>query len=327
MSDQFSSLSKLTTIVADTGDLSQIRKYQPTDATTNPSLLFQAAADPAYDHLLDEAITWASSQDFSNEQDHIQLILDRLAVNVGVEILQIIPGLVSTEIDARLSFDTEGCVNKARKIISYYAEKGISKDRILIKLASTWEGLQAGAILEKEGIHVNMTLLFSITQAIVAAQCNATLVSPFVGRILDWYVANTEKKTYKADEDPGVQSVTEIYNYFKGIGSSTVVMGASFRNKGEILELAGCDKLTISPKLLEELKKSSDPVPVKLTAADHKVGSVQKRVLDEKSFRWELNENAMATEKLSQGIRSFAADTIKLEEIINKKMKTKQTKQ
>jgi len=239
-----------------------------------------------------------------------------------VEITKVIEGLVSTEIDARLSFDTEACVVKGREIIAKYKEKGVDKNRILIKLASTWEGLQAGKRLEAEGIHVNMTLLFSLTQAIVAAQCGATLVSPFVGRILDWYVATTGTKSYPPHEDPGVKSVTEIYQYFKGIGSNTVVMGASFRNKGEILELAGCDKLTISPKLLEELKTSQEPIDVKLNAKDYPSGSVEKRELDEKTFRWEMNENAMATEKLAQGIRQFAADTVKLEEIIRKKMKT-----
>jgi len=221
-----------------------------------------------------------------------------------------------------LSFDTEACVIKARKIIRLYKEKGVDKDRILIKLASTWEGLKAAEILEKEGIHVNMTLLFSLTQAQAAAQFKATLVSPFVGRILDWYVANTDKKSYSPDEDPGVKSVSEIYKYFKSIGSNTIVMGASFRNKGEILSLAGCDKLTLSPKLLEELKNSTEGVPLKLDAKLYS-GKEAPRILDEKTFRWEMNENAMATEKLAQGIRSFAADTNKLEEIINKRLKAR----
>jgi len=323
MTDQFSALAKMTTIVADTGDIEAIKKYKPTDATTNPSLLYQAAQDPQYQHLVDEAIEWAQTQ---KKGELIHNILDRLSVNFGTEITKIVPGLVSTELDSRLSFDTEASVKKARDIISYYKEKGVDKDRILIKMASTWEGLKAAEILEKEGIHVNMTLLFSITQAIAAAQFKATLVSPFVGRILDWHVANSEKKTYSAEEDPGVKSVSEIYRYFKSIGSETVVMGASFRNKGEILALAGCDKLTIAPKLLEELKNSSDPVEQKLDAHQIKKGSVQPIILDEKTFRWELNENAMATEKLSQGIRSFAADTTKLEGVIQKKLKAKQQK-
>jgi len=321
MSDQFSALAKFTTIVADSGDLAQIQKYHPTDATTNPSLLFQVAQDPQYSHLIDDALSEADAKGHLEDKEKVLAVLDSLAVNVGVEITKVIDGLISTEIDARLSFDTEACVAKGREIIAKYKEKGVDKNRILIKLASTWEGLQAGKRLEAEGIHVNMTLLFSLTQAIVAAQCGATLVSPFVGRILDWYVATTGTKSYPPHEDPGVKSVTEIYQYFKGIGSNTVVMGASFRNKGEILELAGCDKLTISPKLLEELKTSQEPLDVKLNAKDYPSGSVEKRELDEKTFRWEMNENAMATEKLAQGIRQFAADTVKLEEIIRKKMK------
>lgn len=317
MSDQFSQLAKHTVIVADTGDIEQIKKYQPTDATTNPSLLYTAVQDPAYDHLVDEAIQWAQTQPGSQ----LQHILDRLSVNVGAEIVKLIPGLVSTELDSRLSFDTEGSVDKARSIIASYKEKGVDKERILIKMASTWEGLKAAEILEKEGIHVNMTLLFSKTQAVVAANVKATLVSPFVGRILDWSVANTDKKTYTADEDPGVQSVTEIYSYFKAIGSDTVVMGASFRNKGEILALAGCDKLTIAPKLLEELKKSNDAVERRLSPDKVSKGSVKEHMMTEKEFRWEMNQNQMATEKLSDGIRKFAADTVQLEAIINKKLK------
>ena len=317
MSDQFSQLAAHTVIVADTGDLEQIKKYKPTDATTNPSLLYAAVQDPSYDHLVDEAIEWSKTR----EGPQLENILDRLSVNVGAEITKLVPGLVSTELDSRLSFDTEGSVVKARAIIESYAQKGVSRDRILIKLASTWEGLQAAKVLEAEGIHVNMTLLFSRAQAVVASQVKATLVSPFVGRILDWYAANTDKKTYTAEEDPGVQSVTEIYNYFKATGSATVVMGASFRNKGEILALAGCDKLTIAPKLLEELKHSNETVQVKLAADKVKPGSVAAEELSEKDFRWAMNENQMATEKLADGIRKFAADTNKLEDIINKKLK------
>lgn len=317
MSDQFSQLAAHTVIVADTGDLEQIKKYKPTDATTNPSLLYAAVQDPSYDHLVDEAISWSETR----KGPRLENILDRLSVNIGAEITKLVPGLVSTELDSRLSFDTEGSIVKARAIIESYQQKGVDKGRILIKLASTWEGLMAAKVLESEGIHVNMTLLFSKAQAIVAANVGATLVSPFVGRILDWYAANTDKKTYTADEDPGVQSVTEIYNYFKAIGSSTIVMGASFRNKGEILALAGCDKLTIAPKLLEELRNSQDRVEVRLAADKVKAGSEVAQQLSEKDFRWMMNENQMATEKLADGIRKFAADTNKLEDIINKKLK------
>jgi len=318
MSDQFAELAKHTVIVADTGDIEAIKKYKPTDATTNPSLLYAAVQDPSYDHLVDEAIQWADTQ----PGPRLQNVLDRLSVNVGTEITKIIPGLVSTELDSRLSFDAEASVAKARAIIASYKEKGVDKGRVLIKLASTWEGLMAAKVLEAEGIHVNMTLLFCKAQAIVAAQVGATLVSPFVGRILDWYVANTDTKTYAADSDPGVLSVSEIFNYFKAIGSRTVVMGALFRNRGEILALAGCDKLTIAPKLLDELRHSTEPVPVRLSAERVVKGSQQPVQLSEADFRWALNENQMATEKLSDGIRKFAADTTKLEAIISKRLAT-----
>ena len=317
MSSQFSQLAGHTVIVADTGDLEQIKKYKPTDATTNPSLLYAAVQDPSYDHLVDEAIAWSETR----KGPRLENILDRLSVNVGTEITKLVPGLVSTELDSRLSFDTEGSIVKARAIIESYGEKGVDRNRILIKLASTWEGLQAAKVLESEGIHVNMTLLFSLAQAIVAANVGATLVSPFVGRILDWYAANTDKKTYTAEEDPGVKSVTEIYNYFKATGSSTVVMGASFRNKGEILALAGCDKLTIAPKLLDELQHSTEPLQRRLSPDSAPKGSQKRIELSEKDFRWMMNENQMATEKLADGIRKFAADTNKLEDIINKKLK------
>jgi len=316
MSDQFSALAAHTVIVADTGDIAAIRKYQPTDATTNPSLLYTAVQDPSYDSLLDEAIDWSKTQ----SGDQLENILDRLSVIIGTEITKLVPGVVSTELDSRLSFDTENSIKKARSIISYYKELGVDKDRILIKLASTWEGIKAAEQLEKEGIHCNMTLLFSMTQAIACANVKATLISPFVGRILDWYVANTSTKTYSPDEDPGVKSVSEIFHYYKSIGSKTIVMGASFRNKGEILALAGCDKLTIGPKLLEELKSSTEPFEIKLKANEKSNGSAKERILTEKDFRWEMNENQMATEKLCHGIRSFAADTNKLEEIIKKKL-------
>jgi len=251
--------------------------------------------------------------------------MDRLAVNFGKEITKIVPGVVSTEVDARLSFDEEATYKKAHQLIKMYQEVGIQKDRILIKIASTWEGLKAAARLEKEGIHVNMTLLFSMAQAIVAASAKATLISPFVGRISDWYLTATGKKSFTPTEDPGVKSVTEIYHYYKSVGSKTIVMGASFRNKGQILALTGCDKLTIAPELLEELKKGNGRVDVALKD-DKKSDPSKARTLDEKTFRWLLNEDAMATEKLADGIRRFAADSVKLEKIISEKIKGARSK-
>jgi len=342
MADQFTQLAAVTVIVADTGDIEQIRKINPTDATTNPSLLYAAVQQPEYAHLLEEAISWAHKARAEEEKNGgeeekkksegegknnqiVQHVLDRLAVNFGAEITKLVPGVVSTELDSRLSFDTAASIDKARALIASYKEKGVDKSRILIKLASTWEGIQAAKVLEQEGIHCNMTLLFCMAQAIACANAKATLISPFVGRILDWYVVAGPKKSYEPTEDPGVISVTDIYNYYKAVGSKTIVMGASFRSKGEVLALAGCDKLTISPKLLDELKASHDKVEVKLhlEEAKAKAGSVKERVLTESQFRWELNENAMATEKLSEGIRKFAADTSKLEEIIRKKLNVK----
>jgi transaldolase len=316
---QFDALATQTVLVADTGDIESIKKYKPTDATTNPSLLLAAAQIPAYKHLLDDAIAYGQKHSGSKDKAvQLEWILDKLAVNFGKEILGIVPGLVSTEIDARLSFDTHASIHRGKRIIKMYEEVGIAKERILIKLASTWEGTQAAEVLEKEGIHCNMTLLFSMAQAIACAQVGATLISPFVGRILDWFVSNTAKKTYSPEEDPGVSSVAKIYNYYKKVGSKTVVMGASFRNKGEILALAGCDKLTISPGLLEELKTSQDPVVRKLSPIKpEEVDSKSAVHLTEKEFRWQLNEDQMATEKLSDGIRKFAADTVKLEKILS----------
>lgn len=323
MSSQLEQLGKVTVLVADTGDYDAIRKFQPTDATTNPSLILNASTKPEYQHLVDEAIEYGQ-KNAGSEDKELELIMDRLAVNFGVEISKIVPGVVSTEVDARLSFDTQASLAKARKIIAMYEEKGVSKDKVLIKLASTWEGIMAAQVLEKEGIHVNMTLLFSFCQAVACAQVGATLISPFVGRILDWYVANTAQKTYAPLEDPGVKSVTQIYNYYQSIGCKTIVMGASFRNKGEILALAGCDKLTISPALLEELKNSQDPVTRVLLPAEN-VDESKKIVIDEASFRWQLNEDAMATDKLSDGIRKFAVDSIKLENIIKQKIAAKKS--
>jgi len=312
-------LKAFTVIVADTGDIDQIKKYKPTDATTNPSLLFKAAGQSQYQSLVDDAVQYALKN--GDEKTRLSLTMDRLAINFGKEITKIVPGVVSTEVDARLSFDEEASYKKAHQLIKMYKEVGVSKDRILIKIASTWEGLRAAERLEKEGIHVNMTLLFSMAQAIVAADAKATLISPFVGRISDWYLASTGKKSFTPSEDPGVKSVTEIYNYYKSIGSKTIVMGASFRNKGQILALAGCDKLTIAPELLEDLKKGSGSV-TRVLKDEGKADPRKAKKLDEKTFRWLLNEDAMATEKLSEGIRKFAADSVKLEQIISAKLKS-----
>lgn len=308
-------LRAMTTIVADTGDIEAIEKYSPTDATTNPSLILQAADKPQYSHLIEEAVKFAKMKGTSDKEQRT-LLMDKLFVNFGVEILKIIPGRVSTEVDARLSFDVEGSIEMARTLIKLYENEGISKERILIKLASTWEGAQAARILEKEGIHCNMTLLFSLAQAIECAEAGATLISPFVGRILDWHKKAEGVEGYPADEDPGVKSVTQIYNYFKKFNYKTVVMGASFRNKEEVLELAGCDLLTISPKLLEEIKNEEGELQRKLHPEDAKTAAIDKIAMNEHVFRWMLNESAMATEKLAEGIRKFAADAVTLENLI-----------
>jgi transaldolase len=308
-------LKELTTIVADTGDIDAVKTYSPTDATTNPSLILQASDKPQYAHLIDDAVKYAKEKARSSDKQH-HLLLEKLFVNFGIEILKRVPGRVSTEIDARLSFDAKGSIAMARELISLYEEAGIPRERILIKMASTWEGAQACQVLEAEGIHCNMTLLFSLAQAIVCAESNATLISPFVGRILDWYKKSEGKESYSPEEDPGVISVTQIYHYFKKFGYSTQVMGASFRNKEEVLELAGCDLLTISPQLLEEIHKEKGELPRKLSASHAKTLPIEKISVDEPTFRWLLNEDPMATEKLAEGIRKFAADTRKLENII-----------
>lgn len=317
--DQYTQLSKFTTIVCDSGDLDSIKKFVPQDATTNPSLLFAACSDPKYESFVQDAIAYGKKNGGEKVADQLELTLDRLFINVGSEITKIVPGVVSTEVDAKLSFDVAAMVAKGQRFIRLYAEKGVGKDRVLIKLPCTWEGIRAGEILEKEGIHVNMTLLFSMAQAIACANAKATLISPFVGRIMDWYAKAEGKKGYEAEQDPGVKSVREIYKYFKSIGCPTIVMGASFRNLGEILALAGCDKLTISPKLLDDLKASTEPFEQKLTTAGVVADPSKARVLDEATFRWELNEDAMATEKLAEGIRKFAEDAAKLEKIIKEK--------
>ena len=330
---QLEQLRKLTQIVADTGEINTIKEYKPQDATTNPSLIYKAAKLKEYEYLVDDAIKYAKESNKSTKEEQLSLCMDKLFVNFGVEILKIIPGRgqkksffffkiffkVSTEIDARLSFDTKSTVEKAKQIIQLYKDAGVDSDRILIKIASTWEGIQAAEILEKEGIHVNMTLMFSLAQAIAAAEAKTTLVSPFVGRILDWNKKKFNKSSYEPNEDPGVLSVTQIYNYYKNFGYSTVVMGASFRNIDEIRELAGIDLLTISPALLAELAKSDEPLTQKLSVEKAKEEKLEKIVFDESSFRWAMNEDEMATEKLSEGIRVFAKDTVSLEDEIKKK--------
>lgn len=305
-------LKKMTTVVADTGDINSIKRYTPTDATTNPSLILAAATMPQYVPLIDEAIAFAKKTALPRDEQ-LKLALDKIFVNFGAEILKLIPGRVSTEVDARLSFDAEGSISKAHQLIALYKEMGIPKERILIKLASTWEGILAARVLEKEGIHCNMTLMFSMAQAIGCADAGATLISPFVGRILDWFKKHTGIESYPPAEDPGVVSVTEIYHYYKKFGYRTEVMGASFRNVDEILELAGCDLLTIAPSLLEQLSEAEGEVPRKLRAEDSAKMEIRRMEITEKSFRWHLNENQMATEKLSDGIRKFAEDSIKLE--------------
>lgn len=313
MTNQLASLREITTVVADTGDIEAIKKYQPVDATTNPSLLLKASEMEQYKPLIDDAIAWAKQQ--SNDQ--AQQIIDagdKLAVSIGREIVDIIPGRISTEVDARLSFDTEGSIEKAHKLIGLYEQAGVSKDRVLIKLASTWEGIRAAEQLEKEGINCNLTLLFSFAQARACAEAGVFLISPFVGRIMDWYKASTGTDGYLAHEDPGVLSVTKIYHYYKEHGYKTVVMGASFRNTGEITELAGCDRLTISPQLLEELSQTPSALETKLK--DNGATKTPGDAMTESEFRWDHNQDAMATEKLGEGIRNFAADQDKLETML-----------
>lgn len=309
-------LKQYTTVVADTGDFSSIKQYTPQDATTNPSLIFSAAQQAEYKHLLDKVIKDNQKSSLSGETLQ-KKIIDDLLIAFGTEILKIVPGRVSTEVDARLSFDVESTVQKARYLIGLYDKAGISRERVLIKIASTWEGSLAAAVCEKEGIHCNLTLMFSLPQAIACAEAKATLISPFVGRIYDYYKKETGKE-YKGAEDPGVQSVDRIYNYYKKFGYKTQVMGASFRNTGQIFELAGSDLLTISPELLGELHNSNAPVQRKLDPEKAKTMEIDKISVDEKTFRWMLNEDAMATNKLAEGIRRFAADIVKLEQLIAK---------
>ena len=318
MTTQLDSLRKMTVVVADTGDIDAIKKYQPQDATTNPSLILSASALPQYAPLIDEAIAYAKAQSANKAQQLIDAE-DKLAVNIGLEILKIVPGRISTEVDARLSYDTQATVEKARKLIALYNAAGISNDRILIKIASTWQGIRAAEILEKEGINCNLTLLFSEAQARACAEAGVYLISPFVGRILDWYKANTDKKEYAPAEDPGVISVTKIYNYYKEYGYKTVVMGASFRNVGEIIELAGCDRLTIAPALLKELQENSTALVRKLEYYKGEV-KAKPQPLTEAEFYWQHNSDAMAVEKLAEGIRKFAVDQEKLEAMLLAKL-------
>lgn len=308
---QLEQLKAMTVVVADTGDITAMRQYQPEDATTNPSLLLKAAELPEYASLVAAAIAWAQHQSRDRDQQ-MPLAMDRLAVNIGLEILKILPGRVSTEVDARLSFDTQATLARARRLLALYWEAGIPSERVLVKIASTWEGIQAAAQLEREGIHCNLTLLFNFAQARACAEAGVTLISPFVGRILDWHKAKAGGGDIPPEADPGVLSVRRIYQYYKQLGYQTIVMGASFRSVGEVLALAGCDRLTISPNLLAELAASTAPVQRQL--ADTGERQPRPLALTEAEFRWAMNEDAMATEKLAEGIRNFTADQIKLEQ-------------
>ena len=307
------SLKRSTTVVADTGDIEAIAEHKPQDATTNPSLLLQAAQKPQYQKLVDDALNFALRAG-GNQAARTEAFMDRLFIDFGCEILQVVPGRVSTEVDAGLSFDTEATLAKARKLIGMYKKAGIGPERVLIKVASTWEGIKAAEQLEREGIHCNLTLLFSFAQAVACAEAGVTLISPFVGRIYDWYRKEHGVKDIPADEDPGVASVTRIYDYFKKFDYKTQIMGASFRKVDQIVRLAGCDLLTISPDLLEQMEKTEGAVPRRLSVDAARASDAQKIHLDEKTFRWMHNEDAMATEKLAEGIRKFYADARKLEQ-------------
>ena len=315
---QLEQLKKFTVVVADTGDFESIKEFKPRDATTNPSLIYAATQKEKYFHLLDEVLADRKKSGLSGAAQ-IEDVIDHLLVQFGAEILKIVPGRVSTETDARLSFDTQGSIDKGRQLIKIYEDRKIPRERVLIKIASTWEGIAAGEVLEKEGINCNLTLMFSLPQAVRCAEAGIELISPFVGRIYDWYKA-ANKRDYNGAEDPGVLSVDEIYTYYKKYGYKTEVMGASFRNIGQILELAGCDLLTISPDLLEKLAESFDPVERKLDPEKAKKADVPRLEMDEKKFRYLFNDNAMATEKTSEGIRKFSADIVKLEKFVASKL-------
>ena len=315
MVSQLDSLKKFSSVVADTGDIDSIQKFNPDDCTTNPSLIFKAVQSNKYKKLVDEVISNSKSRKFSQTEDQVNYIADQLTIAFGIELTKIVPGYVSTEVDSDLSFNTEATVEKAKQIINSYEQSGVPKNRILIKIAGTWEGIQAVKKLEAEGISCNCTLIFSLTQAIACAEAGAFLISPFVGRILDWFKSNTQKD-YDSSNDPGVESVEKIFNYFKKFNYNTIVMAASFRNKDEIINLAGCDKLTISPTLLEELSQNDDKVKLKLSKENSSSLDIQRINVNESSFRWHLNENQMASFKLAEGIRLFNKDLLKLKELI-----------
>src|SRR2546430_4440006 len=316
--NQLDQLKKFTKIVADTADFESIKEFKPQDATTNPSLVYAATQKPEYAHLLDEVLADRKTSGLSGAAE-IEDICDHLLVQFGCDILEIVPGRVSTETDARLSFDVEGSIRKARQLVKLYEERKIPCERVLIKVASTWEGINAAEQLQREGIRCNLTLMFSLPQAVRCAEAKVQLISPFVGRIYDWYKKEM-KRDYTGPEDPGVQSVTEIFTYYKKFGIPTEVMGASFRNTGQIRELAGCDCLTISPELMKELSESTEPIERKLDPEKAKSAKIEKLELDEKKFRWMLNDNAMAYEKTGEGIRKFAADVVKLEKFVASKL-------
>jgi transaldolase len=315
---QLDQLKKFTKVVADTADFESIKEFKPQDATTNPSLVYAATQKQEYARLLEEVLANRKKSGLSGHEQ-IEDVCDHLLVQFGCDILEIVPGRVSTETDARLSYDVEGSIKKARTLIKLYEERKIPRERVLIKIASTWEGLLAAEQLQKEGIRCNLTLMFSLPQAVRAAEAKVQLISPFVGRIYDWY-KKENKRDYQGAEDPGVQSVTEIYTYYKKFGIPTEVMGASFRNTGQIRELAGCDCLTISPELMKELSESPQPLERKLDPEKAKSAKIEKLELDEKKFRWMLNDNAMAYEKTGEGIRKFAADVVKLENLVASKL-------
>ncbi len=315
MVSQLDSLKRFSSVVADTGDIDSIQKFSPDDCTTNPSLIFKAVQSNKYKKLVDEVISNSKSRKFSQTVDQINYIADQLTIAFGIELTKIVPGYVSTEVDSDLSFNTEATVEKAKQIINSYEQSGVPKNRILIKIAGTWEGIQAVKKLEAEGISCNCTLIFSLTQAIACAEAGAFLISPFVGRILDWFKSNTQKD-YDSSNDPGVESVEKIFNYFKKFNYNTIVMAASFRNKDEIINLAGCDKLTISPTLLEELSQNDDEIKLKLSKENSSSLDIERINVNESSFRWHLNENQMASFKLAEGIRLFNKDLLKLKELI-----------
>ena len=315
MVSQLDSLKKFSSVVADTGDIDSIQKFNPDDCTTNPSLIFKAVQSNKYKKLVDDVINNSKSRKFSQIEDQVNHIADQLTIAFGIELTKIVPGYVSTEVDSDLSFNTEATVEKAKQIINSYEQSGVPKNRILIKIAGTWEGIQAVKKLEAEGISCNCTLIFSLTQAIACAEAGAFLISPFVGRILDWFKSNTQKD-YDSSNDPGVESVEKIFNYFKKFNYNTIVMAASFRNKEEIINLAGCDKLTISPTLLEELSQNDDEIKLKLSKENSSSLDIERINVNESSFRWHLNENQMASFKLAEGIRLFNKDLLKLKELI-----------